>query len=269
MESGLEQITNFLSIYVLRVIGAIVILVVGRFFATVGRTAIRRALGKADVDPTIISFLGSMTYILILTFAVLAALAKFGIQTASIIAILGAGAFAVGLALQGALANFAAGVLILLFRPFRIGDVIDAAGVVGSVRGIQIFNTELSTPDNVKTIVPNSQIYGGIIKNITGYDTRRIDLVIGISYSSSIQNASSVVSEVLKQDGRILTDPAPQVAVSELADSSVNLVVRPWVTREDYWPVRLDLTRKIKEAFDENDIEIPFPQRVVHMPSST
>ena len=267
MEEGVSMVGSFLSIYGLKVIGAVIILVVGRFLAGLGRTFVRRALGKADVDASIISFLASLTYILILAFAVVAALGKFGVQTASIVAILGAGAFAVGLALQGSLSNFAAGVMILLFRPFSVGDVIDAAGVVGSVKAIHIFNTELSTPDNVKTIIPNSQIYGGIIKNITGYDTRRVDLVIGIGYGSSIQKAVEVLTDLMKKDDRIMTDPAPQIAVAELADSSVNLIVRPWVKKEDYWPVRLDLTRAIKEGFDENDIEIPFPQQVVYMHS--
>ena len=198
-------------------------------------------------------------------FAVLAALAKFGIQTASFVAILGAAGFAVGFALQGSLANFAAGVLILVLRPFRVGDFIDAAGVAGNVKEIQLFTTIIATPDNIKIMVPNGKIFGDVIKNITGYDTRRIDLVIGIGYSSDIQKAYDVMMSLIKGDSRILADPAPQIAVSELADSSVNFVVRPWVNRGDYWDVKFDLTRKIKEEFDKNDIEIPFPQRVVHM----
>ena len=267
MEEGVSMVGSFLSIYGLKVVGAVIILIVGRFLAGFGRNLVKKALGKADVDAAIISFLSSLTYILILAFAIIAALGKFGVQTASLVAILGAGAFAVGLALQGSLSNFAAGVLILLFRPFKVGDVIDAAGVVGSVKAIHIFNTEMSTPDNIKTIVPNSQIYGGIIKNITGYDTRRVDLVIGIGYGSSIQKAVEVLTDLMKKDDRIMSDPAPQIAVAELADSSVNLIVRPWVKTGDYWPVRLDLTRAIKEGFDENDIEIPFPQQVVYMHS--
>ena len=206
-----------------------------------------------------------MAYILVLVFAVLAALAKFGIQTASFVAILGAAGFAIGFALQGSLANFAAGVLILVFRPYRVGDYIDVAGVAGSVMEIQLFTTELATPDNVKIMVPNGRIYGDIIKNFSANDIRRVDLVIGISYDSPIQKAIELISDLIKEDSRILSDPAPQIAVSELADSSVNLVVRPWVKRQDYWDLRFDLTRKIKEAFDQNGIEIPFPQRVVHM----
>jgi small conductance mechanosensitive channel len=200
-----------------------------------------------------------------LTFTVLAALAKFGIQTASFIAILGAAGFAIGFALQGSLANFAAGVLILVLRPFRVGDFIMGAGEAGAVREIGLFTTVLATPDNVKIMVPNGKLFGDVIKNVTAFDTRRIDLVIGIGYNSDIQKAWDIMEGLMKEDTRILSDPAPQIAVSELADSSVNFVVRPWVKKEDYWGVKFDLTRKIKEAFDANGIEIPFPQRSVHM----
>jgi small conductance mechanosensitive channel len=195
----------------------------------------------------------------------LAALAKFGIQTASFVAVLGAAGFAIGFAMQGSLANFAAGVLILVLRPYRTGDYIDVAGVAGTVKGIELFTTELATPDNVKIMVPNGKIYGDIIKNYSANDTRRVDLVIGIGYASSIQKAIETVTTLIKEDERILSEPAPQIAVSELADSSVNLVVRPWVKKEDYWTLRFDLTQKIKEAFDQKGIEIPFPQRAVHM----
>ena len=196
-----------------------------------------------NTEPSIVSFVSGLTYVLIQTFAVLAALAKFGIQTASFIAILGAAGFAIGFALQGSLANFAAGVLILI---------------------LQLFTTELATPDNIKIMIPNSKLFGDVIKNVSAYDTRRVDLIIGIGYGSSIQKAYDVITDIMNKDNRILSDPAPQVAVSELADSSVNFVVRPWVKKEDYWGVKFDLTRNIKEAFDANGIEIPFPQRVVH-----
>jgi small conductance mechanosensitive channel len=167
------------------------------------------------------------------------------------------------------LANFASGVLILVLRPFKIGDFIMGAGEAGAVKEISLFTTVLATPDNVKILVPNGKLFGDVIKNVTAYDTRRVDLVVGIGYNSDIQKAHDVVTNLLKEDTRILTDPAPQVAVSELADSSVNFVIRPWVKKEDYWGVKFDLTRNIKEAFDENGIEIPFPQRVVHMIAET
>jgi len=268
MEPMIEKLTVFTTIYGLKVIGAIIILILGRILAGMGRNIVKKAMIRAETEESLVSFVGNFVFILILTFAVLAALAKFGIQTASIVAVLAAAVFAVGLALQGSLANFASGVMILIFRPFKAGDVIEGAGVVGTVQEIQIFNTILTTPDNIRTIVPNGKIYGDTIKNITAYETRRVDLVVGIGYSSSIQKAHDILSNLIKEEPRILSDPAPQIAVSELADSSVNLVVRPWVKTEDYWSVKFDLTRAIKEAFDENGIEIPFPQQVVHMMSA-
>jgi len=265
MDTINNQLVLFVTTYGLKIIGAILILVIGRIVAGIGRKITRNVLEKSKADPAIVSFVASLTYILILTFAVLAALAKFGIQTASFVAILGAAGFAIGFALQGSLANFAAGVLILVLRPFRVGDFIMGAGETGAVKEIGLFTTVLATPDNVKIMVPNGKLFGDVIKNVSAFDTRRVDLVIGIGYSSNIQKAWDVMMALIKEDMRILSDPAPQIAVSELADSSVNFVVRPWVKKEDYWGVKFDLTRKIKEAFDENGIEIPFPQRTVHM----
>ena len=264
MENYMEQLMLFLTTYGLQIIGAIIILIVGRIAAGIGRKIVRNLLEKSKADPSIISFVGSLVYFAIIAFAVLAALAKFGIQTASFVAVLGAAGFAVGFALQGSLGNFAAGVLILALRPFKVGDFIDAAGVAGSVKEIQLFTTVLATPDNVMILVPNGKLFGDVIKNISGYDTRRVDMVIGIGYGSSIQRAWEIMEEIINGDDRILKDPAYTIGVSELADSSVNFVVRPWVKREDYWAVKFDLTRKIKEAFDANDIEIPFPQRTIH-----
>ncbi|PKN62188.1 MAG: mechanosensitive ion channel protein [Deltaproteobacteria bacterium HGW-Deltaproteobacteria-15] len=265
-----DQILVFLTTYGIKIVGAIIILLFGRLGAGVGRKFVRSMLEKSKADPAIISFSENVTYFLILTFAVLAALAKFGIQTASFIAVLGAAGFAIGFALQGSLANFAAGVLILVLRPFKIGDYIMGAGEAGTVKEIALFTTVLATPDNVKIMVPNGKLFGDTIKNVSAFDTRRIDLVIGIGYGSDIQKAHDVIREVIRKDDRVLRDPTAQVAVSELADSSVNLVIRPWVRKEDYWDVRFDLTRKLKEAFDANGIEIPFPQRVVHaIPNSS
>jgi small conductance mechanosensitive channel len=265
MESAGNQLVFYVSTYGLKIVGAIVILIIGRIAAGVGRKIVRRMLTKSKAEPSIISFFASLTYFLILTFTILAALAKFGIQTASFVAVLGAAGFAIGFALQGSLGNFAAGVLILVLRPFKAGDFIIGAGESGTVKEIQLFTTVLATPDNVKIMIPNGKLFGDTIKNVSAYDTRRIDLVIGIGYSSDIQKASDVIMGLIKADSRILPDPAPQVAVAELADSSVNFVVRPWVKKEDYWSTRFDLTRSIKEAFDENGIEIPFPQQVVHV----
>ncbi len=265
MENAANQLMVFVTMYGLKIIGAILILIIGRIAAGIGRKIVRKTLEKSKTDPAVISFVGSLTYFLILTFAVLAALAKFGIQTASFVAVLGAAGFAIGFALQGSLANFAAGVLILVLRPFKIGDYIDSAGVAGTVKDIQLFTTILATPDNIKIMVPNGKIFGDVIKNISAYDTRRVDFVIGIGYTSDIQKAYDIMMNLIKEDSRILSDPPTQIAVSELADSSVNFVLRPWVKKEDYWNVKFDLTRKIKETFDENGIEIPFPQQAIHM----
>ena len=269
MDNVADQLTFFVTTYGIKVIGAIIILILGRIAAGIGRKTVKKVLEKTKTDPAVVSFVGSMIYFLILIFAVLAALAKFGIQTASFVAILGAAAFAIGFALQGSLANFAAGVLILVLRPFKVGDYIDGAGVGGTVKDIQLFTTVLATPDNIKIMVPNGKLFGDTIKNFSGFDTRRIDFVIGIGYTSDIQKTYDVLMSLIKEDTRILSDPPTNIAVSELADSSVNFVVRPWVKRSDYWGVKFDLTRKIKEAFDENGIEIPFPQQVVHMLSES
>jgi small conductance mechanosensitive channel len=260
-----EQITFLVTTYGINVIGAVVILVLGRILAGIGKKLARRLLEKGRVDPTVVGFVSGLAYFLILTLAVLAALAKFGIQTASFVAVLGAVGFAVGFALQGSLANFAAGVLILVLRPFKVGDYIEGAGTAGTVKEIQLFTTVLATPDNVKIMVPNSKLFGDTVKNYSAFDTRRIDLVVSIGYGSDIQKAHEIMHGLIKEDSRILAEPEPQIAVSELADSSVNFVVRPWVKGVDYWGARFDLTRKIKESFDANGIEIPFPQRVVHM----
>ncbi|NIM19988.1 MAG: mechanosensitive ion channel [Candidatus Latescibacteria bacterium] len=265
MESVSEQLIAFATTYGLKILGALIILILGRIAAGIARRIVRQLLTKANTDKSIVTFVGSLIYTLIIVFAIVAALAKFGVETASFIAILGAVGFAVGFALQGSLANFAAGVLILVLRPYKVGDYIEGGGVAGSVKAIQLFTTVLATPDNIKIMVPNGKIFGDVIKNVTAFDTRRQDIVVGIAYGASIQKAHDVYLNLIQSDERILTDPAPQVIVSELADSSVNLTGRFWVKKEDYWAVRFDITRKVKEAFDANDIEIPFPQRVVHM----
>ncbi|WP_024335631.1 mechanosensitive ion channel family protein [Desulfotignum balticum] len=264
MENYMEQMVLFLTKYGLNIIGAIIILILGRIAAGIGRRLIEKLMGRSKVDPSVTSFCGSLVYFGILAFTVLAALAKFGIQTASFIAVIGAAGLAVGLALQGSLANFAAGVLILILHPFKTGHYIEAGGVAGTVKDIQMFTTTLATPDNIKILVPNGKILNDVIKNISGYDTRRIDLVIGIGYGSDIEKAWQILEKIIQSDDRILKEPAYTIAVSELADSSVNFVVRPWVNSADYWATRFDLIKTIKQSFDENDIEIPFPQVTVH-----
>ncbi|UCH82829.1 MAG: mechanosensitive ion channel [Candidatus Latescibacterota bacterium] len=265
LESIYGQLVHFATSYGIKIIGAILILIVGRFAAGFFRRIVRKVLTSRDVDAAVVSFAGSLCYALVLTMAVIASLAKFGVETTSFVAVIGAAGFAIGFALQGSLSNFAAGVLILVLRPYRVGDFIEAAGVSGSVKEIQLFTTVLATPDNIRILVPNGRVYGEVIKNITANPTRRVDMVVGIGYTSSIKKAYEILKELVNADSRVLSDPAPTIAVAELADSSVNFVVRPWVKKEDYWAVKFDLTEKIKHTFDEQGIEIPFPQRSIHM----
>ena len=265
MEDAFETIMDVTVKYGLQVIGAILILIAGRVVAGIARKLARRALGKADVDPTVTGFVARFAYIIVIVAAVLASLAKFGVQTTSFVAVLAAAGFALGFALQGTLSHFAAGVLLLIFRPLKVGDFVEAGGVSGTVKEIQLFTTTMSTPDNVHMVVPNSKIFNNTIKNFSVNDTRRIDITVGISYGDSIDRAMEVLMEMMKADDRIIQEPAPQIVVTELADSSVNLLIRCWTKRTDFWPVKCDLTKNIKENFDIQGIEIPFPQRVMTM----
>jgi small conductance mechanosensitive channel len=228
-----------------------------------------RALGKVmqarDVDKTLETFLCNFLRMALMVVVIIAAISQIGIQTTSFIAIFGAAGLAVGLALQGSLSNFAAGVLIVLFRPYRVGDFVEAAGIAGSVEQVQILTTILKTPDNKQIIVPNSQIMDSVITNYSANDTRRVDMVFGVSYSDDLDKVHSVLKEMVEAEDRILDDPACTIAVSELADSSVNFVVRPWVRTEDYWGVHFDLTEAIKKRFDKEGISFPFPQQDVHI----
>ncbi|MEZ5064520.1 MAG: mechanosensitive ion channel [bacterium] len=249
----------------LKVLGAIAVLIVGRIVSGVLSGGVQRALKRASMDEALVRFVGSLVRFAVLAFAVIAALDLFGIQTTSFVAVLGAAGLAVGLALQGSLSNFASGVLILVFKPFRIGDFVKAAGTAGSVVDIGILTTTLKTPDNQKIIVPNSSIMGDTITNVNAFDTRRVDLVAGIGYGDDIAKAHHVLQRILSENPKVLKDPAPMIEVSELADSSVNFVVRPWVKTPDYWAVYFEVTRKIKEEFDREGVSIPFPQRDVHL----
>ncbi|MBN1163375.1 MAG: mechanosensitive ion channel [Candidatus Krumholzibacteriota bacterium] len=269
MQDMYTFLVDFARAYGLKIIGAIVILIIGRIAAGLIKRAAVKILKKSKTDPAIISFVGSLVYTLIIVFTVIAALSKFGVETASFVAILGAAGFAIGFALQGSLASFASGVLLLVFRPIKIGDFVEIAGVAGTVKEIRLFNTVIATPDNVKIYVPNGKINGDIIKNYAGFDTRRIDLVFGIAYGSPIDKAHQILQKIASGDQRVLVDPACQIAVAELSDSSVNFVLRPWVKKEDYWAVRFDITEKVKKEFDSNGIEIPFPQTDVHLYKET
>jgi small conductance mechanosensitive channel len=265
MEKYVQEAIDVVSRYGFQVIGAIVILILGRLGAGVARRVARRALGKTNMDATVTGFVGQFSYIIVMVVAVMASLAKFGVQTTSFVAVLGAAGFAVGMALQGSLSHFASGVLLLIFRPLKVGDFVEAGGVSGTIKEIRLFNTIMSTPDNVHMIVPNSKIFNDTIKNYSVNDTRRIDLTVGISYRDSIDRAMEVLMELMRADNRIIQEPSPQIVVTELADSSVNLLLRCWTRRSDFWPVKCDLTKNIKENFDLQGIEIPFPQRVINV----
>jgi small conductance mechanosensitive channel len=261
----LNSLTELLSTWGLKVVGAIAVLIIGMTVAKMIRGSMTRGLAKTKLDPTLIPFLAGIVYYAVVAFVVTAVLGLFGIQTTSLIALLGAAGLAVGLALQGTLGNFSAGVMLLIFRPFRAGDFVEAGGVAGAVQEVGIFSTTLATPDNVRIIVPNSSVYGQTIKNYAANPTRRNDMVFGISYSDDIGRAIETINRILAADERVLKEPAPVVAVSELGDSSVNLVVRPWCKKEDYWALRFDLNRTLKEELEAAGCSIPFPQRDVHL----
>ena len=265
MENLIPKVTEFLAIYGIKVVAAVVVFVVGRWVARALTNLVKKVMTKRKVDATLVSFAANLAYIGLLVFVIIAALGQLGIQTTSFIAVIGAAGLAIGLALQGSLSNFAAGFLMIIFRPFNVGDFIEGAGVAGTVEEIQIFTTTLKTPDNKTVIVPNASLTSGNIVNWTVKGTRRIDLVMGIGYDDDIDKAKKVMADVVAADERILKDPPPQIGLVELADSSVNFVVRPWVRIADYWPVHFDLTEKLKKAFDAEGITIPYPQRDVHV----
>lgn len=265
MESILDRIVEWAYVAAPRVLLAIAILIAGRIAAGATGRLVRKGLLHRQVDPSIVGFISSLSSTLVMVFAVVAAISRVGVETTSFVAVLGAIGFAVGFALQGSLSNFASGVMLLVFRPFRVGDYIEAGGAAGTVHEIQLFNTILNTPDNVRIIIPNGAVYSGTIKNYSANDTRRVDFVLGIGYTSSIPKAMEIVERLIAGDARILKEPEHQLVVGELADSSVNLILRVWVNRADYWSVKFDMTRAVKDQFDANDIEIPFPQRSIHM----
>jgi len=269
MNKIMEMITYFITTYSLKVVGAILIFIIGKWLARYLSKLLGKILKKNNVDETLTSFLGNIIYYSLLLMVLIAAAGQLGINTTSFLTIVGAAGLAVGLALKDSLSNFASGVMLILFRPFKDGDYVTAGGQSGTVESIDIFNTILKTPDNQMVIVPNSSITANVITNVNAKPTRRIDLVVGIGYDDNIGEAKSVLEDLVKADSRILSDPAPTIAVSELADSSVNFVVRPWVKTADYWAVRFDLTEKIKLTFDEKSISFPYPQQDVHMYTET
>lgn len=260
-----DKAPDLIVVYGVKILVALAIFIIGKWLARVIANALSSGMEKKGVDTTIGKFVGSLTYGILFAFVIIAALGHLGIQTASFVAIIGAAGLAVGFALQGSLSNFASGVLLILFRPIRAGDFVEVAGEAGVVDEVGIFTTVMKTGDNKVIIIPNSNIMGGNITNYSLEATRRIDLVVGISYDADIRQAKALLEEIIGADERVLKDPAVTIAVAELADSSVNFVVRPWVKSGDYWPTRFALLETIKLRFDEAGIGIPYPQMDIHL----
>ena len=265
MQTWLDKIVEYIIQYGLSLVAAIIIFIIGKLVARLISRIIEKLMVKAKVEKTLASFIKNIVYFGLMVFVVIAALNKLGVQTTSLIAIIGAAGLAIGLALQGSLANFAAGIILIIFKPFKVGDFIEAGGTIGTVEEIQIFNTILNHIDNRKIIIPNSKITGDNISNFSAIKKRRVDLVFGISYNDNIKTAKEALEKVISSDSRVLKDPKPVIAVSELGDSSVNLVCRPWVIPQDYWAVYFDTLENGKLELEKNGITIPFPQSDVHL----
>lgn len=255
---------KFVAPWSIKVLAALLIFFVGQLIAKMISRLVGKLLGRTRLDKILVEFIQSLVNALLLVFVVVAALDKLGVNTNSVIAVLGAAGLAIGLALQGSLQNFAAGFMLLIFRPFKGGDFVEAAGTSGVIEKIGIFSTTLHTGDNKQVIIPNGTIYSSNIVNYSARGTRRIDMVFSIGYGDDIRLAREVIAKVIAADERVLPEPKPLIAVGELASSSVNFFVRPWVKTEDFWAVKFDLTEKIKLAFDDQGISIPFPQMDIH-----
>jgi small conductance mechanosensitive channel len=264
-----EQIPKMMDTYIIpwgiNIVMAIVIYIIGKFIVGILINVFGKVMARSKYDDMLIEFVKAIVKAILMLFVIVASLDKLGVNTTSMVAIFGAAGLAIGLSLQGSLQNFAAGVMLLVFRPFKSGDFIDAGGEMGTVMNISIFTTILTTPDNKQIIVPNGKVYGGNITNFSANETRRVDMVVGISYDSDLRKAKQILNEMVAADERILSEPAPKVAVSELADSSVNFIVRPWVKSADLWNVKFDFTEAVKLRFDAEGITIPFPQMDVHV----
>ncbi len=269
MENILEILMEWGALYGTRVIGAVVIFVVGRLLTTFFANLVKRLMEKSRADHTLTGFVRNLTRISLLVFTVIAALGALGVETTSLIVVIGAAGLAVGFALQSSLSNIASGIMLVVFQPFKVGNYINAGGTSGVVEEIHIFNTILRTFDNRRIIVPNSRITADNVINYSAKATRRIDLVFGIGYQDDLKLTRNVLEGIVKADERILKDPAPEIGVLELGESSVNFFVRPWVNAGDYWSVKCDLLEKVKLTFDNEGISIPFPQRDVHLYQAT
>ncbi len=244
---------------------AIITLIVGLWIIKVVTNVFSKGMEKSKIEVSLHKFLISLVSILLKILLVISVASMIGIQTTSFVAILGAAGLAVGLALQGSLANFAGGILVLLFKPFKVGDFIDAQGVAGTVKEIQVFSTIMKTPDNKTIIIPNGAISNGIITNFSAEATRRVDMSFGIGYDDDIQKTKDILNRLIREDQRIQKEPAPVVVLAELADSSVNFTVRVWAKASDYWGIYFDMQEKVKLAFDKEKISIPYPQQDLHI----
>ena len=265
MKSFVDMAQALVAAYGLKVIAAIVIFILGKWLSGLLSRVVGRAMSRAGTDEILVKFVTNLSYAGLLAFVVLAALAQLGIQTTSFIAVIGAAGLAIGLALQGSLSNFAAGVMLILFRPFKVGDYIEAAGTSGSVEEIMIFSTKLKSPDNKQLYVPNGSIIASTIVNYSTKSQRRVDMIFGCGYGDDIKKAKALLEEIVTGNALVLSDPAPTIGVLELGDNSVNFAVRPWVKTPDYWEARFQITEAVKQRFDEAGISIPFPQRDVHI----
>ncbi len=261
VDSAIPMVTT----YGMRIIGAVLILVIGRIVSSLVGRLVKKALLRAKVEASLVGFLVSLTKIGVIVFAVIAALAKFGVETTSFVAVMGAVGFAIGFALQGSLSNFAAGVMILLFKPIKVGDLVETSGYLGTIKNIGLFVTEMDTLDNRLIIIPNGKLTSDVINNVNANGLRRVDMTAGISYDDDMNLAKKLCMEVMVNHPHVLNEPVPVTAISEMGDSSVNLIVRPWTHPDYYWDVWFDVTQGIKEAFDANGISIPFPQQDVHL----
>ncbi len=265
LEVILTQLTEMISKYGISVLAAILIFVLGRFVTNLVTKALRKAMERHQVEPSLVGFACSMAHVALMAFVIVAALSRLGVQTTSFVAIVGAAGLAIGLALQGSLSNFAAGVLILIFKPYRVGDYVAAGGGEGTIEEIGIFTTTLLTLDNRTQILPNAIATSGLIENYSKQGTRRLDLVAGVSYGDDIKKVKGILKEILDNEPRILPEPEPTIGLMEMGDSSINFAFRPWVKVEDYWDLFFELQEKIKTRFDEEGVTIPFPQRDVHL----
>ncbi|MCW8850028.1 MAG: mechanosensitive ion channel [Melioribacteraceae bacterium] len=265
MDNYLKMLQDYVSIYGIKILSALAILVIGLWIAKLVTRHFSKTLTKKEFDPTLTKFLTTFVRIVLTTIVIIAAIDETGFGTISFVAILGSAGLAIGLALQGSLSNFASGVMLVIFRPIKVGDYIEGGGVKGTVEEIGIFVTILTSPDNKVIFVPNSKMTSDSIVNYNVKDTRRVDMIFGIGYKEDINKARQTINEVIKSNPKILKDPEPKIVVSELGESSVNFAVRPWCKTADYWEVYFGVTEAIKMKFDEQNIEIPFPQRDVHI----